>query len=259
MPADMNPWAENDSTSVGLTPDIQAVLATVLAEDQADRQAADGRQLAEHRAGQARARQAVDAIHVRDENAKVDVSPAVRVQALRERVYLANVTGTGAGGRITVDDVRAHAELRRPLAAVAASGGRFPDPAPEAVTPHATYPGWLAAARKVGPEPTLFATGNLPPFTASGLDVSQLRSVPWQARPAMATAPTLAAAYAIVDDVLSDPDPEAFAAELFARHDAVQDYTASVISWLAQGQHEQLMSEPIQYPGPRQAGRVPGY
>lgn len=37
-----------------------------------------------------------------------------------------------------------------------------------------------------GVAPTLFATGDLPPFTASGLDVGLLRKVAWRARPALA-------------------------------------------------------------------------
>jgi hypothetical protein len=53
---------------------------------------------------------------------------------------------------------------------------------------------WATAA------PTLFATGDLPAFTASGIPVDSLLQVPWSARHAMAAAPTPAEAYSILSE-----------------------------------------------------------
>jgi hypothetical protein len=47
--------------------------------------------------------------------------------------------------------------------------------------------------------PTLFANGDLPEITASGIAPEKLRAVPWQARPAVARAPSTAEAFSLLE------------------------------------------------------------
>jgi len=90
------------------------------------------------------------------------------------------------------------------------------------------------AASEKRPAPTLFAAGDLPPFTASGIDPKVLLQVPWQARHPVAAAPTTASAYQLVQDY-SGPDAEMAAAVDHSGHPANVDYEARVHSWLVEG------------------------
>ena len=62
-----------------------------------------------------------------------------------------------------------------------------------------TKPALVAAAEAEGPAPRLFGSDDLPPFTASGLPPEVLAAQPWPLRRLLAEAPTLAAAYEIMD------------------------------------------------------------
>lgn len=93
------------------------------------------------------------------------------------------------------------------------------------------------AARAADPAPTLFATGDLPPFTASGIDPQVLLSVPWQARHAIASAPSQAEAYQMLQDY-SGPDAEDAAALEHGGDWANEDYARRVREWEVAGLSE---------------------
>lgn len=78
--------------------------------------------------------------------------------------------------------------------------------------------------------PTLFAAGDLPLFTASGIPPEALLEVPWQARHAMAAAPTAAEAYAIQSECRG-ADAAATAAMLYGNHPGNDDYRDRVDQW----------------------------
>lgn len=50
------------------------------------------------------------------------------------------------------------------------------------------WPTWVTRAKTTGPPPTLFAAGDLPAFTASGIDPATLLQLPWFVRHAAAAA-----------------------------------------------------------------------
>ena len=60
---------------------------------------------------------------------------------------------------------------------------------PLLVQAQAEQPEFVRLARTVGPAPTLFADGDLPPFTASGVAVETLMRVPWFLRHTYARLP----------------------------------------------------------------------
>ena len=92
---------------------------------------------------------------------------------------------------------------------------------------------YTAAAAKAAP-PTLFAGGDLPPFTASGIDPAKLLSVPWQARHAIAAAPTTGEAYRLQQDY-SGPGAEDIAALEQGEHPGNLDYQRRAEQWLVDG------------------------
>lgn len=172
----------------------------------------------------------------------VPASPRVRAEAARCAVDLAAVTGTGAGGRISLKDVRAAAGLR--------PGGT----APRAEAPARRLPVQVASQfspqRQVmldvygpnpvvedarllglagsGAAPTLFSDGELPPFTSSGVDPRELRKVPWYARHALAAAPSAGIVLGALEHFAHDP------ADLFGeyQHWGTEDYVNRVRAWL---------------------------
>jgi hypothetical protein len=95
----------------------------------------------------------------------------------------------------------------------------------------------LRAALAVDPNPPgLFSTGDLPPFTASGIDPSALASVPWTARHRIAAEKDRARALEMVV-AWSDPDAVGECAEM--RNDAVnRNYVASVQQWVMRNSAE---------------------
>ncbi len=72
-------------------------------------------------------------------------------------------------------------------------------------------PVWLASAQRRSPAPTLFLSGDLPPFTASGIDPSVLLQAPYLARHALASTPTQSEALRLLEEVLEVRDPQEIA------------------------------------------------
>jgi hypothetical protein len=101
------------------------------------------------------------------------------------------------------------------------------------------YPEKHAAALAAGdPAPALFATGNLPVFTSSGLAVTALSALPWSAR-----IPAARADHAEATQIINyftpggGRDRAALAAEalmFFASHEGNHEYIGRVRSWLNQ-------------------------
>ena len=101
------------------------------------------------------------------------------------------------------------------------------------------YPEKHAAALAAGdPAPALFATGNLPVFTSSGLAVTALSALPWSAR-----IPAARADHAEATQIINyftpggGRDRAALAAEalmFFTSHEGNHEYIGRVRSWLSQ-------------------------
>jgi hypothetical protein len=94
-------------------------------------------------------------------------------------------------------------------------------------------PGLIGAAERGGPPPQLFANGNYPASTASGLDPQALVGLPWRARAAAAWEPNLAKAHAIAEQYGGDEYGEWEAAQDLNRHPAVTDHISNVNQWAA--------------------------
>lgn len=77
------------------------------------------------------------------------------------------------------------------------------------------------------PAPSLFASGDTPAFTASGIPPEAVLQVPWQARHAVASAATPAEAYGILSECAND---EGYASQ-YARHDGNAEYQHRVQQW----------------------------
>jgi hypothetical protein len=126
--------------------------------------------------------------------------------------------------------------LARPgvgLRASAGGGARGPaaDVNPLVAEIARSRPALFAVASAEGPPPTLFVSGDLPPFVASGDERvrAALPRIPWQARHAVAGERDGARALAIVEDV-SGPDGEV-AASAYAGHPGVREYERRVKDW----------------------------
>jgi hypothetical protein len=87
---------------------------------------------------------------------------------------------------------------------------------------------YAVAAAEASP-PTLFSGGDLPVYTASGVESAVLARIPWVARHAVASAPTSAAAYAIIEDV-SGEDGD-LAAHRYANSPGNREYENRVRAW----------------------------
>jgi hypothetical protein len=168
-------------------------------------------------------------------------TPRVAATASELGIDLTKVKGTGAGGRVSVADVRAAAGLDpapapAPAQRVAAAGtstgtyvkraggvnGKLPyssewsrgvtvqlDPYsrnPMADDLQQANPTLYAIALRDGPVPTLFETGDLPIVCASGLDPQLLLNAPAYCRHGIAEAPTLAQASTMLQDSATHPD-----------------------------------------------------
>jgi hypothetical protein len=82
--------------------------------------------------------------------------------------------------------------------------------------------------------PTLFANGDLPEITASGIAPEKLRAVPWQARPAVARAASTAEAFSLLEKY-AGPDGETMA-EIDAEpggplYDDVAEFEWHITEW----------------------------
>ncbi|WP_229811814.1 E3 binding domain-containing protein [Streptosporangium pseudovulgare] len=181
------------------------------------------------------------------------VSEAVRQVAAHLGVDLAGVRGSGAGGEILCRDVyRAKAAARQaqkpPAAAPKAAPPPTPTPAPAAAVRPLLHVDAsrnpLVAAALAGPggkqlaayasttPPTLFSTGDLPPFTASGMAPSALLSVPWFARHAVAAEKSPEKAAEMLE-AFSGPDGDVAARvdNRVVNHEANYDYRLRVEQW----------------------------
>lgn len=170
---------------------------------------------------------------------EVSVTPKVRAQAARYRINLAAIKGTGAGGRISLADVNRVAAGMVTEASPSTMPARPPAGRgtawaanPLLDVARSRKPGRAVNASAKTPPPTLFPSGDLPAFTASGVDPKALMAAPWQARHAIAAAPTTAEAYRLLDDY-SGPEG-AVAAELEqGHHPGTHFYTEQMRLWLA--------------------------
>lgn len=92
-----------------------------------------------------------------------------------------------------------------------------------------------ATALQHNPQPpTLFESGDLPPFTASGIDPSALAEVPWQARHHIAAEPNRAEVLAMIEEVSGEDGP-AMAQMLFGNNQVNKQYQARVMAWATNG------------------------
>ena len=182
----------------------------------------------------------------------VDVLKASRQAAaeLADQAYLLNVDlatvqGTGPNGRILYEDIY-RARAARPADPQAANASKAPVKRRLPRVDASRNP--LVAAAQAGPgaatldahapmPPTLFASGDLPPFTASGIDPSALLSVHWAARHAVAAEKDLGRAAEMLE-AYSGPDGDVAAqADGVMAHDGNAEYRMRVEQWqMAAGQ-----------------------
>jgi hypothetical protein len=95
-----------------------------------------------------------------------------------------------------------------------------------------TRPALVEAAMRENPNPPrLFESGDLPPFTVSGLDPQTLAGLPWPLRRPVAEAPTLAAAYELVARYAGEGGPEMAVSDLGNRGENT-GYVSAVSQWL---------------------------
>jgi len=118
-----------------------------------------------------------------------------------------------------------------------------------------THPDLVGRAAQQSPEPTLFSAGDLPDFTASGVDPKVLLQVPWNARPKLASETDKAQVFAAVE--LFNGIDDASEAELVAKDHhlespAVYDYQRRVNDWVASGMtdDEMMVHIGLEAPGP---------
>jgi len=90
----------------------------------------------------------------------------------------------------------------------------------------AKNPATYAAALADGPPPTLFESGDLPPFTASGVDVQTLMRLPFAVRHFAATATTAGEVLQLMENYAADPNASADSPGL-------SDYLMRVADWIS--------------------------
>ncbi|CAN5388049.1 hypothetical protein BH10ACT8_BH10ACT8_11230 [soil metagenome] len=142
--------------------------------------------------------------------------------ALLPEVQRIAASGPGPASHRPASGGTGRAYARNPLAEelMDASGGRI-------------------AASAVSSAPTLFNTGDVPSYTSSGIAPELLMNVPWQARHAVAAAPSQAEAYQMLERY-SGPDG-AVDAQMFADHPGNHEYAARVQAW----QHSAMSDDQI--------------
>lgn len=118
-------------------------------------------------------------------------------------------------------------------AAVQAAAASNPDPRygrnPIVEYFRTTKPDLYTVAAADGPAPTLFADGDLPRFTASGVPPADLLRLPWNARQPAARADS-SQVYGIFQEFVNDPDG---ADSEFGGDPGNRDYEQRVSNWLA--------------------------
>ncbi|YCK81225.1 hypothetical protein M1D89_19470 [Arthrobacter sp. D3-18] len=90
-------------------------------------------------------------------------------------------------------------------------------------------PDLVEIAIKEAPIPTMWATGDLPPFTASGIDPEMLRHVPWQARHAAAAEPDRAKVLGMIDNYQGGAEQDIIEVE----HEGLAAYRVRMQRWMA--------------------------
>jgi hypothetical protein len=90
-------------------------------------------------------------------------------------------------------------------------------------------PNLVEIAKTEAPVPTMWATGDLPPFTASGIDPEMLRYVPWQARHAAAAEPDKAKVLGMIDNFQGAAEQDIIEVE----HEGLAAYRVRMQRWMA--------------------------
>ncbi|MFY1656906.1 hypothetical protein [Micromonospora sp. WMMD1274] len=147
---------------------------------------------------------------------------------------LASALAPGCAVPVTAAGQLVHASTPGSTQGGAAAGGRTRPGNPLVEHLAAAAPTEYHAACQVRPAPTLFEGGDLPAFTASGIDPAMLARVPWQARHAIAATPDRARAAAMIED-MSGEEAETLA-QLYHGSDAAnRDYVLRVQQWRSDG------------------------
>ncbi|MFD8556799.1 E3 binding domain-containing protein [Streptosporangium canum] len=194
-------------------------------------------------------------------------SVVTRQVAENLNIDLRTVVGTGEDGEIVCKDVYQASAARRARTQAAAASPPAPKAPAKRRLPRvdASRNPLVAAAQADGGgayldahaamPPTLFASGDLPPFTASGIAPSALLSVPWFARHAVAAEKSPAAAAEMLE-AFSGPDGDV-AAQADSRvtgHEGNYDYRMRVNQWqAAAGQAEGIKAWEREYADRAQA------
>lgn len=147
---------------------------------------------------------------------------------------LAASPGTPAPRQAAKPAPMAAANTARPLRVAGA------DPAWYAANPaldevRQTQASVFAAAVRLNPQPpTLFESGDLPPFCASGIDPALLADVPWMARHRIAATADRAEALRMIEDVSGEHGLDIAASE-YGRDLANKQYQSRVERWAVNG------------------------
>lgn len=165
-------------------------------------------------------------------------SPTVARLAVALGVNASRLTGTGAGGRVTVADVRASAQGRVDIAA-APSVKRDPavdrqwarNPLIDAVREES--PTIYKAAAAIEAPPTMFTVGDLPLFTASGIEPATLLELPWMARHAAAAASERARVARIFEQCRPRTEEALAVADSYADAEGAREYRVRVDNWIS--------------------------
>jgi hypothetical protein len=222
-----------------------------------------GRKVTAASAGPARVRATADeqVENARIVQAAVEAGRVVDLPSVRRRVEARLNACTGqelAKARVALVSQPVIATPKpkaKPAAPAVAVAAARPASNPIAAAARAQRPAQVAAAQATGlSEPTLFHSGDLPPFTASGIDPAQLLTVPWQARPTVAAAASQAEAYQLLQEY-SGPESEEIAAVEFA--EVERDLQKRYDAWLTAGLPEEQLYDRL-YPE-QPEGKAPGY
>jgi hypothetical protein len=158
----------------------------------------------------------------------------LRKDPQRVTQVLAALAPTHEPGQVTTAGQRptsVAASAFRPPAGTEAHYAR--NPFVDQVRQSPTDSGYVAAAA-AGTPPTLFESGDLPPFTSSGIDPSELMRVPWYGRHSVAAAATTSQAYEMIED-MSGEDGLVYALSTYRHHRGNQEYESRVTDWLIRG------------------------
>ncbi|MGX7681343.1 E3 binding domain-containing protein [Jatrophihabitans sp. DSM 45814] len=187
-------------------------------------------------------------------------TPAVLKVAMTYGVDLATVQATGPGGRVSLRDVEAAAAPTRAIVAqskthtraegVAAASGQTVEVVsrftgkriqlnPRAANPlvddlRISSPSNYALAKTEATMPTLFESGDTPPFCGTDIDPRMLLQLPWQARHPAARETNRARAMEIFE-ACAGPYGDAEAATRYGADPDNQEYFSRVRQW-ASGQ-----------------------